>query len=162
MGLAPRGQCEWAVNERTKRELVKERALVEAGIGAVKSSRYNFHRPRARSTRMMGACGQAWGAGLQPQQVGPGSSDERQPRGPTGPPDEGHIHQVSETPPRVPICLKLPPHRKGAAPSPITSADAHDLIHTPLAVCAGGTSHLSEVRLALMKLPRGHVEKVSK
>ena len=35
-----------------------ERALVEAGIGAVKSSRYNFHLPRARSVRMMGACGQ--------------------------------------------------------------------------------------------------------
>lgn len=58
MGLAPRGRCEWAVNERSRRELVKERALVEAGIGAVKSSRYNFHRPRARSTRMMGTCGQ--------------------------------------------------------------------------------------------------------
>lgn len=58
VGLAPRGRCEWAVNERSRRELVKERALVEAGIGAVKSSRYNFHRPRARSTRMMGTCGQ--------------------------------------------------------------------------------------------------------
>jgi hypothetical protein len=38
--------------------LVKERALVEGSIGAVKSSQYNFHRPRARSTRMMGAYGQ--------------------------------------------------------------------------------------------------------
>jgi hypothetical protein len=58
VGLAPRGRCEWAVSEPTKRELVQERALVEAGIGAVKSSRYNFHRPRAKSKRMMGACGQ--------------------------------------------------------------------------------------------------------
>lgn len=58
VGLAPRGRCQWAVGEKTKRELVKERALVEAGIGAVKSSRYNFHRPRAKSVRMMGACGQ--------------------------------------------------------------------------------------------------------
>jgi hypothetical protein len=41
-----------------REKLVKERALVEAGIGAVKSSRYNFHRPRARSMRMMGVCGQ--------------------------------------------------------------------------------------------------------
>ncbi|MCC6334096.1 MAG: hypothetical protein IT380_08930, partial [Myxococcales bacterium] len=57
-GLAPRGRCQWAVDEKTKRKLVNERALVEAGIGAVKSSRYNFHRPRARSKRMMGACGQ--------------------------------------------------------------------------------------------------------
>jgi hypothetical protein len=42
----------------TREKLVKERALVEAGIGAVKSSRYNFHRPRAKSTRMMGVAGQ--------------------------------------------------------------------------------------------------------
>jgi IS5 family transposase len=58
IGLAPRGRKEWVVNEATKRELVQERALVEAGIGAVKSSRYNFHRPRAKSMRMMGASGQ--------------------------------------------------------------------------------------------------------
>ena len=58
VGLAPRGRGKWAVSEKTKRKLVQERALVEAGIGAVKSSRYNFHRPRAKSTRMMGACGQ--------------------------------------------------------------------------------------------------------
>ena len=38
--------------------LKKRGAQVEGGIGAVKSSRYNFHRPRARSVRMMGACGQ--------------------------------------------------------------------------------------------------------
>lgn len=58
VGLAPRGRAQWAVTNKTKQELVKERALVEPGIGAVKSSRYNFHRPRAKSTRMMGACGQ--------------------------------------------------------------------------------------------------------
>ena len=58
VGLAPRGKAQWAVSEKMKDELVKERALVEAGIGAVKSSRYNFHRPRAKSMRMMGAYGQ--------------------------------------------------------------------------------------------------------
>ena len=58
VGLAPRGKTGWAVGEGIREKLVKERALVEAGIGAVKSSRYNFHRPRARSMRMMGACGQ--------------------------------------------------------------------------------------------------------
>lgn len=58
VGLAPRGKREWAVSESMREKLVKERALVEGGIGAVKSSRYNFHRPRARSMRMMGACGQ--------------------------------------------------------------------------------------------------------
>jgi hypothetical protein len=58
VGLAPRGRAGWAVNESVKKKLVSERAQVEGGIGAVKSSRYNFHRPRARSVRMMGACGQ--------------------------------------------------------------------------------------------------------
>src|SRR6266849_5435576 len=58
VGLAPRGRVQWAVSEPMRKKLVKERALVEAGIGAVKSSRYNFHRPRAKSTRMMGAAGQ--------------------------------------------------------------------------------------------------------
>jgi len=58
VGLAPRGRAAWAVSEPVKRKLIKERALVEAGIGAVKSSRYNFHRPRAHSAGMMGMCGQ--------------------------------------------------------------------------------------------------------
>jgi hypothetical protein len=58
VGLAPRGRTEWAVSDSTKRKLVKERALVEGGIGTVKSRRYGFNRPRARSERMMGACGQ--------------------------------------------------------------------------------------------------------
>jgi hypothetical protein len=31
---------------------------VEGGIGTIKSSRYGFNRPAARSTDMMGACGQ--------------------------------------------------------------------------------------------------------
>src|SRR5713101_3096349 len=53
VGLAPQGRAGWAVSESTKKKLVNERAKVEAGIGAVKSSRYNFHRPRARSMRMM-------------------------------------------------------------------------------------------------------------
>ncbi len=58
VGLAPQGRAGWAVSESTRKKLVNERAKVEAGIGAVKSSRYNFHRPRARSVRMMGAYGQ--------------------------------------------------------------------------------------------------------
>jgi len=58
VGLAPRGRAAWAVSASTKGKLVKERALVEAGIGTVKSRRYGFNRPRARSARMMGACGQ--------------------------------------------------------------------------------------------------------
>jgi hypothetical protein len=30
---------------------------MEGSIGAVKSSRYGFHRPAARSVRMMSTCG---------------------------------------------------------------------------------------------------------
>jgi len=41
-----------------KENLVRERALVEAGIGTLKTRRYGFNRPRARSADMMGAYGQ--------------------------------------------------------------------------------------------------------
>ena len=41
-----------------KEKLVSERAQVEGGIGAIKSGRYGFNRPAARSTAMMGVCGQ--------------------------------------------------------------------------------------------------------
>ena len=58
VGLAPRGQANWAVQGKVKDALVKERAQVEAGIGAVKSNRYGFHRPAARSTRKMATLGQ--------------------------------------------------------------------------------------------------------
>jgi len=58
VGLAPRGRARWAVNESTRRRLMKERAMVEAGIGTIKRSRYGFNRPAARSVEMMGACGQ--------------------------------------------------------------------------------------------------------
>ena len=43
---------------KAKERLVRERAQVEAGIGTVKSRRYGFNRPRARSAGMMGAYGQ--------------------------------------------------------------------------------------------------------
>jgi hypothetical protein len=58
VGLAPRGRVAWAVAGEMKDKLVRERALVEAGIGTLKTSRYGFNRPRARSAEMMGACGQ--------------------------------------------------------------------------------------------------------
>jgi hypothetical protein len=58
VALAPRGQTKWSVNERVRKQMVRERAEIEAGIGAVKSGRYGFHRPAARSMAMMGACGQ--------------------------------------------------------------------------------------------------------
>jgi len=58
VALAPRGQARSAVDEKTARRLAKERALIEGSIGAIKSSRYNFNRPRAHSVEMMGTSGQ--------------------------------------------------------------------------------------------------------
>ncbi len=58
VGLAPRGRTQWSVSRPVRDRLVRERALVEAGIGSIKSPRYGFNRPAARSVTMMGACGQ--------------------------------------------------------------------------------------------------------
>lgn len=58
VGLAPRGRTPWSVRGPVRDRLVKERALVEAGIGTIKGSKYGFNRPAARSAAMMGACGQ--------------------------------------------------------------------------------------------------------
>lgn len=58
VGLAPRGQTEWAVDAPMKQELIRERALIEGGIGTTKSRRYGFNRPRTRSKEMMGSSGQ--------------------------------------------------------------------------------------------------------
>ena len=57
VAVAPNGKAKWAVSDLVRRRLVKERVLVEGSIGAVKSSRYGFHRPAARSVRMMSTCG---------------------------------------------------------------------------------------------------------
>jgi hypothetical protein len=58
VGLAPRGRTQWSVSGVVRARLVRERALVEAGIATIKSPRYGFNRPAARSVAMMGACGQ--------------------------------------------------------------------------------------------------------
>jgi molybdopterin converting factor small subunit len=58
VGLAPRGRTQWSVSGAVRDRLVRERAMVEAGIGTIKSSKYGFNRPAARSASMMGACGQ--------------------------------------------------------------------------------------------------------
>jgi hypothetical protein len=58
VGLAPRGSTAWSVSSKVREELVRERAMVEGGIGTIKSRRYGFTRSRARSARMMAYCGQ--------------------------------------------------------------------------------------------------------
>jgi hypothetical protein len=58
VGLAPRGKAKWEVSGKIKDKLVSERAQVEAGIGTIKSRKYGFNRPAARSAAAMGVCGQ--------------------------------------------------------------------------------------------------------
>jgi IS5 family transposase len=58
VGLAPRGAAKWPVSGATKKRLTSERAQIEGGIGTIKHKKYGFDRPAARSTQMMGACGQ--------------------------------------------------------------------------------------------------------
>jgi hypothetical protein len=58
VGLAPRGKAPWPVTGKIREKLVSERAQVEAGIGAIKSRKYGFNRPLARSAAAMGVCGQ--------------------------------------------------------------------------------------------------------
>jgi hypothetical protein len=58
VGLAPRGKAKWQVSGRVKKRLISERAQVEGGIGAIKSGKYGFNRPAAKSAAAMGVCGQ--------------------------------------------------------------------------------------------------------
>ena len=58
VGLAPRGRAQWAVDGAMREKLINERAQVEGGIGTIKCGKYGFNRPAARSTAMMGVCGQ--------------------------------------------------------------------------------------------------------
>lgn len=64
VGVAPLGKAKWAVGNKVKEKLVNERAQVEGSIGTVKSGRYGFNRPPARSAEMMGVCGQRSVLGL--------------------------------------------------------------------------------------------------
>jgi len=64
IGLAPRGRTAWEVSGAMKRRLVSERIRVEGSIGTLKSRRYGFNRPRARSEGMMGVCGQRAALGM--------------------------------------------------------------------------------------------------
>jgi hypothetical protein len=58
IGLAPRGQTAWTIKGDVKKELIRERTLVEGSIGTIKRQRYGFNRPAAHSVAMMGVCGQ--------------------------------------------------------------------------------------------------------
>ena len=64
VGLAPRGRMAWEVEGRVRKKLVAERALIEGSIGTIKTQKYGFNRPAARSAAMMGVCGQRAALGL--------------------------------------------------------------------------------------------------
>jgi len=78
VGLAPRGKAKWAVGKKVKAELVNERAQVEGSIGTVKSTKYGFNRPAARSVEMMGVCGQRAMLGLNLTKMVRGIAARRQ------------------------------------------------------------------------------------
>jgi hypothetical protein len=58
VGLAPRGRAKSPVSGKVKDQLVRERAQVEGGIGAIKGQRYGFNCPPVRSVGSMAASGQ--------------------------------------------------------------------------------------------------------
>jgi len=57
VGIAPTGKTPWSVSERKAEEIRRERAQVEGTIGVLKSKKYRFNKPDARSTRSMATYG---------------------------------------------------------------------------------------------------------
>jgi hypothetical protein len=53
VGVAPKGKDKWQVSEKMKEHIISERAQVEAPIGTIKSARYGFTKPEARSEEAM-------------------------------------------------------------------------------------------------------------
>lgn len=58
IGVAPAGKAKWQVSEKMAESIRRERAQVEGVIGALKSSKYKFNKPYARSVRSMEICAQ--------------------------------------------------------------------------------------------------------
>lgn len=57
VGIAPKGKARWEVSETRQKYIKRERAQVEGVIGTLKSDRYRFNKPGARSTTAMQSCG---------------------------------------------------------------------------------------------------------
>jgi hypothetical protein len=64
VGLAPRGRTASEVDGSVREKLIAERALIEGSIATIKTQKYGFNRPAARSAAMMGVCGQRAVLGL--------------------------------------------------------------------------------------------------
>jgi hypothetical protein len=56
VGIAPKGKKAWSTSERMTNRIRRERAQVEGAIGTIKSARYGFNRPNARSKAAMERC----------------------------------------------------------------------------------------------------------
>ncbi len=57
IGIAPKGKADWEIS-KTKQKVVKPaRAQVEGVIGTIKSNKYKFNKPGARSITAMESCG---------------------------------------------------------------------------------------------------------
>jgi IS5 family transposase len=57
VGIAPTGKAKWDVSDRKAEAIRRERAQVEGVIGNVKSKKYGFNKPNAKSTWAMEMCG---------------------------------------------------------------------------------------------------------
>ena len=57
VGIAPTGKSEWDCSAAMQEKIKRERAQVEGCIGTVKTSRYGFNKPNARSVKAMETCG---------------------------------------------------------------------------------------------------------
>jgi hypothetical protein len=57
VGIAPTGKAQWSVSEKRAEQIRCERAQVEGVIGNVKSKKYGFNKPNAKSVRAMETCG---------------------------------------------------------------------------------------------------------
>ncbi|NDF13433.1 MAG: hypothetical protein EB060_11555 [Proteobacteria bacterium] len=53
VGIAPTGKTPWSVTDAKAEKIKRERARVEGSIGTLKSKRYGFNRPDAKSARSM-------------------------------------------------------------------------------------------------------------
>jgi len=78
VGLAPRGKAKWQVGGKRKDKLVSERAQVEGGIGSIKSRKYGFTKPAAKTADTMGVCGQRAVLGFNLNKLINGLADRRE------------------------------------------------------------------------------------
>ena len=78
VGLAPRGKAKWQVTGKRKDKLVSERAQVEGGIGSIKSRKYGFSKPAAKTANTMGVCGQRAVLGFNLNKLINGLADRRE------------------------------------------------------------------------------------